>query len=166
MTAYNKEEINHICDLTGLQYDTSMHIFSYNLQVAEIAEMAFTWTQQNPLHVWSCKTIYLVSKLHPKRHDIWLKLSAPIFLLDLKIAATALESFDENFLSNSSICELRPESLEILLESISHVLVTNLEVALIKKLWQCSVLNRTLPPPTFLYRAQKLAISLISIYKH
>ena len=33
-----KQRRNHICDLTGLQYDTSMHIFiSYNLQVAEIA---------------------------------------------------------------------------------------------------------------------------------
>ena len=31
---------------THNQYDTSMHIFiSYNLQVAGIAEMAFTWTQ-------------------------------------------------------------------------------------------------------------------------
>ena len=67
------------------QYDTSMYIFiSYNLQVAGIAEMAFTWTQQNPLRVQPCKTIYLVSKLHPKCHDIWLKLSLPIFRLDFE----------------------------------------------------------------------------------
>ena len=47
-----KKEINRICDLTGLQYNISMHIFiSYKLQVAEMAEMVFTWTQQNPLSV-------------------------------------------------------------------------------------------------------------------
>ena len=64
------------------QYDTSVHIFYYNLQVAGIAEMAFRWTQQNPLSLQACKTIYLMSKLHPKCHDIWLKLSLPIFRLD------------------------------------------------------------------------------------
>ena len=58
--------------------------------------------------------------------------------------AIALESFIKNPLSNTSICKLRPESLEILLESISHHLVTNFKVALIKKLWQCSMLSCTL----------------------
>ena len=33
---------------------------------------------------WPCKTINLVSKLNPKRHDIWLKLSLPIFRLDFE----------------------------------------------------------------------------------
>ena len=62
----------------------------------------------------------------------------------------ALESFIENPSSNISIFELRPESLEIPLKCLinqSHVacnLVTNFEVALIKKLWQCSVPNGTL----------------------
>ena len=33
------EETNHVFDFTGLQYNTSIHIFiSYNLQGAEIAE--------------------------------------------------------------------------------------------------------------------------------
>ena len=55
--------------------------------------------------------------------------------------ATALESFIENPWSNISICQLRHESLEILLECwinqsrVACNLVTNFEVALIKKLW-------------------------------
>ena len=38
----------------------------------------------SPLRVKPSKTIYLVSKLHPQRYDIWLKLSSPIFRLDFE----------------------------------------------------------------------------------
>ena len=64
--------------------------------------------------------------------------------------AIALESFIKNPYSNIPIYELRPESLEILLEcSLNQLrvacdLVTNFGVALMKKLWQCSVLSSTL----------------------
>ena len=42
------------------------------------------WMHWSPLQVKPSKTVYLVSKLHPQRYDIWLKLSSPIFRLDFE----------------------------------------------------------------------------------